>query len=77
MHARSRVVVVEDSPAGIRAGKAAGCQVLAVATTHSTARIKDAGADWIIQDLRSTTLVEPAGSETAQVQLEIRNALES
>lgn len=27
-------VVLEDSPAGIRAGKAAGCKVVALATTH-------------------------------------------
>ena len=30
----ARILVLEDSPAGIRAGKAAGFQVVAVATTQ-------------------------------------------
>ncbi|GKZ36977.1 hypothetical protein AbraIFM66950_008269 [Aspergillus brasiliensis] len=46
------VLVVEDAPAGIRAGKAAGCKVLAVATTHSVEQLKKAGADWVVRDLR-------------------------
>ncbi|PYH38802.1 2-deoxyglucose-6-phosphate phosphatase [Aspergillus neoniger CBS 115656] len=46
------VLVVEDAPAGIRAGKAADCKVLAVATTHSVEALKEAGADWVVKDLR-------------------------
>ncbi|GLA60102.1 hypothetical protein AtubIFM54640_011533 [Aspergillus tubingensis] len=46
------VLVVEDAPAGIRAGKAANCKVLAVATTHSVEALKEAGADWVVRDLR-------------------------
>ena len=52
----SSILVVEDAPSGIRAGKAAGFKVLALATTHSIQQITDAGADWIVQDLRSMTL---------------------
>jgi sugar-phosphatase len=37
-------LVVEDAPAGITAGVAAGMRVLAVATTHSVAEISDAHA---------------------------------
>lgn len=48
-----RVLVLEDAPAGIRAGKAAGCKVLAVATTHAVEELREAGADWIVEDLRS------------------------
>lgn len=48
-----RVLVLEDAPAGIRAGKAAGCKVLAVATTHAVDELRAAGADWIVEDLRS------------------------
>ncbi|MCO5972484.1 HAD-IA family hydrolase [Actinoallomurus soli] len=35
-------VVVEDSPAGVRAGGAAGCTVVAVATTHSLRELQAA-----------------------------------
>lgn len=34
-HTEGDILVLEDSPAGIRAGKAAGCRVLGVVTTHS------------------------------------------
>lgn len=51
------VLVFEDAPAGVRAGKAAGCMVLGLATTHDRARLKDAGADWVVQDLTSVELV--------------------
>ena len=44
----SRCVVFEDAPAGIRSGKAAGCQVIALRTTSSDPELQEAGADWII-----------------------------
>ncbi len=40
-------LVIEDAPAGIRAGKAAGAQVLALRTTASDPELLQAGADWI------------------------------
>jgi mannitol-1-/sugar-/sorbitol-6-phosphatase len=42
-------LVVEDSPAGINAGRAAGAQILAVATTHDPAEL--VGADAVVTDL--------------------------
>ncbi len=42
-------VVVEDAPAGIAAGQAAGAQVLAVTTTHTAHQV--ASADVIVADL--------------------------
>ncbi|WP_424215722.1 HAD-IA family hydrolase (plasmid) [Streptomyces sp. BI20] len=39
-----RCLVVEDSPAGVRAGSAAGCRVHAVTTTHSTSDLAAADA---------------------------------
>ena len=47
------VLVIEDAPAGVRAGKAAGCRVLGLTTTHQEGQMRDAGADWIVPDLRS------------------------
>lgn len=41
-------VVVEDVPAGIRAGKAAGARVIACKTTVSDSELKRAGANWIV-----------------------------
>ena len=54
---QEKVLVIEDAPAGVRAGKSAGCQVLAVATTHSIAQLEEAGADWIVRDLNSVRQV--------------------
>ena len=50
--ATGEFLVIEDSPAGVRAGKAAGCAVLGLATTHSIERVKGAGSDWSVKDLR-------------------------
>lgn len=74
LSADADVLVIEDSPAGIRAGKAAGCKVLALATTHSIAQLKATeSADWIVQDLRSLRLV--GITATAGVSMEISNTL--
>nr|WP_246410299.1 HAD-IA family hydrolase [Granulicella aggregans] len=42
-------LVIEDAPAGVRAGKAAGCQVLAVASSHRLNELQE--ADWIIASI--------------------------
>ncbi len=42
-------LVIEDAPAGIRAGKAAGCSVLAVASSHRPEELQE--ADWIIASI--------------------------
>ena len=49
-HAASDCVVVEDAPAGIRAGKVAGARVIAFLTTDETDALQSAGADWIVQN---------------------------
>src|SRR5438477_30 len=46
----SECIVIEDAPAGIRAGKEAGARVLALRTTASGAELQQAGADWIVND---------------------------
>lgn len=45
----ARCVVIEDSPAGIAAGRAAGARTVAVATSHDAAEL--AGADIVVPDL--------------------------
>lgn len=43
-------IVVEDTAAGIRAGKAAGCRVLAFRTTMTDTVLEAAGPDWIVDN---------------------------
>ncbi|TAQ84180.1 hypothetical protein B7494_g7496 [Chlorociboria aeruginascens] len=68
----TEVLVLEDSPAGIKAGKSAGCKVLAVVTTHTLEQVVDAGADWVVKDLRSVRVVEKVGE---RVTLKISDSL--
>ncbi len=51
-----RCVVIEDSPAGIEAGKAAGMKVLAVATSYAAAHLAD--ADCVVNSLADVTVAE-------------------
>jgi mannitol-1-/sugar-/sorbitol-6-phosphatase len=50
----SDCLVIEDAPSGIRAGKSAGCPVLAVASSHRTHDLLE--ADWVIESLRDLDL---------------------
>ncbi|PWT84324.1 MAG: HAD family hydrolase [Proteobacteria bacterium] len=59
-------VAIEDAPAGVRAGKAAGSRVIAVRTTTSEEELRLAGADWIVNDLASLA-VEQADSNAGLV----------
>jgi sugar-phosphatase len=45
----SDCLVIEDSPAGIQSAKAAGCQTLAVLSSHSIEALAE--ADWIVPSL--------------------------
>jgi mannitol-1-/sugar-/sorbitol-6-phosphatase len=54
----SECLVIEDSPSGIRAGKSAGCQALAVASSHRTQDLHE--ADWIISSLNDLRLKSSA-----------------
>ena len=48
-------IVVEDAPAGVLAGKAAGARVIAFLTTMIRRHLEDAGADWIVQNCADIT----------------------
>ena len=60
-------IVIEDAPAGIHAGKAAGCRVLALRTTAPDLELTQSGADWIANDLASLRL----NSSSDQDQLDL------
>jgi sugar-phosphatase len=49
-------VVVEDVPAGIQSGKAAGAQVIAFTTTVQAQALRQAGADWILRNCADVRL---------------------
>ncbi|KEF58110.1 uncharacterized protein A1O9_06033 [Exophiala aquamarina CBS 119918] len=68
------VLVLEDAPAGAKAGKAAGCKVLGLAMTHSTQDLLDAGADWVVPDLQSVNLVKSASSDSV-LEVKLSNAI--
>jgi glycerol 3-phosphatase-1 len=68
------VLVLEDAPAGIRAGKAAGFKVVALATTHSLEQLKEAGADWIVRDMQSVTF-KGWDKTTGEVQIQFVDTL--
>ena len=70
----NQIVVLEDSPAGVKAGKAAGYKVIALATTHDTGRLREAGADWIVRDMRSVRMRGWSIKEK-KVRIEVRDAL--
>jgi sugar-phosphatase len=56
-------IVIEDAPAGIRAGKAAGARVLALRTTASDTELQQAGANWIVDDCAELFLDSSAAGE--------------
>jgi sugar-phosphatase len=64
-------VVLEDAPAGILAGKAAGARVLALRTTAPEAELREAGADWIVDDC-AELLVEPIAGGAEFLHLHLR-----
>jgi len=51
-------VVVEDAPAGIRSGKAAAAKVIAFRTTAQDSALRDAGADWILNNCANIRLLD-------------------
>ena len=76
LSAQASVLVIEDAPAGVRAGKAAGCKVIGITTTHSIDQIREAGADWIVKDLLSVRY-QGGNEEAGCFVIEIRNALQN
>jgi sugar-phosphatase len=50
-------VVMEDAPAGIRSGRAAGARVIACKTTAPDPALLAAGANWIVNDCADVQLL--------------------
>ncbi|KAH7147994.1 hypothetical protein DER46DRAFT_666456 [Fusarium sp. MPI-SDFR-AT-0072] len=71
-HDGETLLVIEDSPAGIRAGKDAGSKVLGLVTSHTYEQVKSAGPDWIVKDLQSVKIL---GKNGDKVLVEICNSI--
>lgn len=54
----SDCVVVEDVPAGIRAGKAAGARVIAFPTTVNRSELASSVPDWILRNCADISLID-------------------
>jgi sugar-phosphatase len=52
-------VVVEDAPAGIISGKAAGARVIAFPTTSPLEELRAAGTDWMVENAAAISLAAP------------------
>jgi len=51
-------IVLEDVPAGVRAGKAAGARVIAFKTTVRESALREAGANWILNNCADIRLLD-------------------
>ena len=60
----SECVVVEDVPAGVRAGKAAGATVIAFRTTVAEADLRRAGADFILNNCTDVAVAHDSAGLT-------------
>lgn len=64
-------IVIEDAPAGIRSGKAAGARVIALQTTESDGLLRAAGADFIVKDCSALKFLR--GISQKHFSLELQN----
>ena len=55
-------IVVEDSPIGVKAGKAAGMKVIGVTSTHSGNELNDAGTNFLVERLEDISIHPDATS---------------
>lgn len=60
----SDCIVLEDAPAGVLAGKAAGARVVALRTTFSEAELRAARADFIVDSCADISVTQSAGGLT-------------
>ena len=68
--APDRCVVVEDAPAGVAAGRAAGMRVIGVRTTHPVETLLDAGATVVVDRLAHLQIDTPTDDFRVVIQAE-------
>jgi mannitol-1-/sugar-/sorbitol-6-phosphatase len=65
----NQCIVIEDVPAGIKSGKAAGARVIAFPTTVSASELHSAGADYIANNCADIHLLSSASGLTLELSL--------
>ena len=66
-------IVIEDAPAGIKAGKGAGSRVIAFPTTVTVPELQRAGPNWIVENCGALTLQ----SVNARMEFQLHTKLDS
>lgn len=64
----SRCIVLEDAPAGVRAGKAAGARVIGIRTTFPETELHQAEADFVLDSCANIVLVNSGADLTLRIQ---------
>jgi mannitol-1-/sugar-/sorbitol-6-phosphatase len=67
--AASECLVLEDVPAGIRAGKAAGSKVIALTTTVEKPELIIAGADWVLDHCGDVRVIPKSNALSLELRL--------
>ena len=62
-------IVIEDAPAGIRSGKAAGARVIAFQTTMERRELEDAQPDWIVRNCADLSAQNGSGELILDIRL--------
>lgn len=70
----SDCIVVEDAPAGIRAGKAAKARVIGLSTIADEEELREVGADWVAENCAA---IEFVGNPGAAGELALRIRIEA
>lgn len=65
----SECIVIEDAPAGIRSGKAAGARVIAFQTTMERRDLEDAQPDWIVRNCADLSAQNGSGELIIDIRL--------
>lgn len=65
----SDCIVVEDAPAGIRSGKAAGARVVAFQTTMERRELEEARPDWIVRNCADLSAENRPGGVVLDIRL--------
>jgi glycerol 3-phosphatase-1 len=67
-----KVAVFEDAPAGISAGKGAGAFVIGICSTYNPEKVRNAGADIVVDDLSSFN-IESYNPETDEFKVTVKD----
>lgn len=70
--AHHKIVVFEDAPAGIAAGKGAGAMVVGICSTYGPEKVRAAGADIVVDDLSSFS-IESYNKETDEFKVVVKD----